>query len=95
MIDEGKIESWKFVVEEGKTRLLHKPSSDQYDKVVLRFINTYIEGESHIKILPTMRIGETNISEAKAQMGVVLGRFAELINCHFPEIECYTTILNS
>ena len=93
MIDVGEINTWKFIKEDGKRRLEHTSSLGHYDKVVLRFINTYIDGVSYIKIMPTTKVGETDHDAAEKQKGVVLGRFAELLNTHFSEIGSYETVL--
>lgn len=93
MIDEGIINTWTFITEEGKRRLEHSSSSGQYDKVVLRFINTFIDGVSFIKIIPTTKVGEADHDAAEDQKGIVLGRFAELLNTHFSEIGSYETVI--
>lgn len=93
LIDEEEIDTWQFIVEDGKRRLMHKPSDCQYDDVVLRFITTIVDGVSYIKILPTIRTGVENQMRAKMHKGIVLGRFAELLNTHFDVIDQYTTIL--
>ena len=92
MIDSGEIKTWKFVIEEDKKRLMYT-SDAQYDSVVLRFITTYIDGEPYHKILPTVRLNVDNIDLAKDKFGVVLGRFSEILNCHFSKIDNYKTIL--
>ena len=81
------------ITEEGKRRLEHSSSSGQYDKVVLRFINTFIDGVSFIKIIPTTKVGEADHDAAEDQKGIVLGRFAELLNTHFSEIGSYETVI--
>lgn len=92
MIDSGEISTWKFVKEEDKMRLMHT-SDAQYDSVVLRFITTYIDGEPYYKILPSVRLNVENVDLAKDKFGVVLGRFSEILNCHFSIISNYKTIL--
>ncbi len=93
MINEGEIRTWEFVIEEGKRRLMHKGDDEQYSDVVLRFLNSHDEGGQFIKIRPTIKLGVKDEEKAKSHFGLVLGRFSEVINCHFPEIGTYTTIL--
>lgn len=93
LIDEEEIETWKFVVEEGKRRLMHTPSNSQYDDVVLRFITTLVDGVSYIKIMPTVRLGAVDQMRAMMHKAIVLGRFAELLNVYFDFIGQYTTVL--
>ena len=52
LIEKGSIDTWKFVVEDERTRLMHVGSSNQYNDVVLRFITSYIEGVECLKIVP-------------------------------------------
>lgn len=94
MIDEGEINAWEFIIENGKRRLQHKGEDNQYSDVVLRFLNSHDEGGLFIKVRPTVKEGTTDAEKAKKQFGLVLGRFAEVINCYFPEIGSYTTILD-
>lgn len=94
MIDEGEIRTWEFIIEGGKRRLLHKGDDDQYSDVVLRFLNSHDEGGPFIKVRPAIKEGVVDEDRAKSHYGLVLGRFAEVINCHFPEIDSYTTILD-
>lgn len=93
MIEEGEIKTWEFVIEDGKRRLMHKGCDDQYSDVVLRFLNSHDEGGQFIKVRPTIKEGTTDEEKSKSHYGLVLGRFAEIINCYFPEIGSYTTIL--
>lgn len=93
MIEEGEIKTWEFVIDDGKRRLKHKSDDKQYDDVVLRFLNSHDEGGAFIKIRPFAKTGTKDTEKAESHFGIVLGRFAEVINCHFPEIGSYTTIL--
>lgn len=93
MIDDGEIDTWEFIEEDNRRRLMHKSSSEQYSDVVLRFLNSHDEGGLFIKVRPTVKIGVKDEEKAKSHFGLVLGRFAEVINCHFPEIGSYTTFL--
>ena len=93
MIDEGKIKTWEFVIDDGKRRLHHKGEDHQYSDVVLRFLNSHDEGGLFIKVRPSIKSGVKDEAKAQSHFGLVLGRFAEVINCHFPEIGSYTTIL--
>lgn len=94
LIDDDEIKTWKFIIDDGKRRLMHISSDNQYDDVVLRFITSYVDGVSYIKILPTVRTGIDNCAKAKMHFGVVLGRFSELLNSHFDEIGQYLTVLD-
>lgn len=94
LIDDDEITTWEFVVDDGKRRLLHVSSDNQYDDVVLRFITSYIDGISYIKILPTVRTGIDNQMKAKLHLGIVLGRFSEILNTHFDGIGQYLTVLD-
>ena len=92
-IDNGEIRTWKFVLEEERTRLMHIGENNQYGDVVLRFITTHDEGVECLKILPTVKLDADDIETAKSHFGVVLGRFSELLNNHFEEIGYYETYL--
>lgn len=92
LIDVDEIDTWEFVNEDGRRRLKHTVNNGQYNDVVLRFINTLVDGESFIKILPTKSIGSQG-HEDNSHLAIVLGRFAELLNVHFVEIGHYQTIL--
>ena len=91
-IESSAIRTWQFVVEEEKERLMHT-SDEQYEDVVLRFIKTTREGILYTKVLPTVRAGVQDVDKAESHFGIVLGRFAELLNCHFNYIESYETVL--
>lgn len=93
LIDEECLETWTFVNDDGRRRLMHTVKNNQYDDVVLRFINTFVDGVSFIKILPTVITGTKDIAQAEAHIPYVLGRFAELLNVYFAEIGQYQTIL--
>lgn len=94
-IEAGEIETWKFVVEDDRSRLMHKSSDNQYDEILLRFITTHSLGPECLKIAPKVKndVADKRKEKAEALFGLVLGRFAELLNCHFPEIGAYETIL--
>lgn len=91
LIEKGSIDTWKFVVEDERTRLMHVGSSNQYNDVVLRFITSYIEGVECLKIVPSVKNDSKDKEKAKEHFGIVLGRFSEMLNCHFPEIGSYET----
>lgn len=95
MIKEGEIITWEFVIDEGKRRLLHKGENGQFADVVLRFLNSHDEGGQFIKVRPSIKTGVKDEKTAQSHFGLVLGRFAEVINCHFPEIGSYTTVLDN
>lgn len=92
MIDNHLIRTWEFVIEEGKKRLQHT-GDEQYGDVVIRFINTHLEGETYFKILPTIKVDAGDKESAESHLPIVLGRFAELLNSHFVGIGKYQTIL--
>lgn len=92
MIDKHIVKTWKFIEEDNRTRLIHTGDS-QYEDVVLRFINTSRENIQYIKIEPFSKIGSKDKELAETHFGVVLGRFAELLNCHFQTIGSYETFL--
>ena len=93
MIDDGEIKTWEFVNDDGKRRLKHIGVDGQFDDVVLRFLNSHDEGGLFIKIRPSVKSGAPDEEIARSHFGIVLGRFAEVINCHFPEMGSYITIL--
>lgn len=95
-IEAGEIETWKFVMEDDRLRLMHKSSDNQYDDILLRFITTHSEGPECLKIAPKVKNGVAGKRKQEAEdlFGLVLGRFAEMLNCHFPEIGAYETILH-
>ena len=92
MIDAKKLHTWSYVEEEERKRLIHV-GDDQYQDVVLRFINTSKDGQQFLKILPSVKLGAKDQKLAKQHFGVVLGRFAELLNCHFQVIASYETVI--
>lgn len=94
-IAAGDIETWKFVLEDDRFRLMHIGSDNQYNDVLLRFITTHSEGTECLKIVPKVKNDVTGKSrqDAERHLGIVLGRFSELLNCHFQEIGKYETIL--
>lgn len=94
-IETGEILTWEFVVEENRSRLMHTGSEKQFDDVLLRFITSHVDGQECLKIVPRVKIGLTvnEIAKAESHLGLVLGRFAEILNCHFTEIGTYETIL--
>jgi|GEM_PF-3405624 hypothetical protein len=93
MIDNKIISTWEFIHEEGKRRLKHTSKERQYNDVVLRFLNSYIEGVSYIKIIPTVVLGKEENETTEAHCAIVLSRFAELLNCHFSKIGAYETVI--
>ena len=67
--------------------------AQQYNDVVLRFITSYYEGGECLKILPTVKNDAADKGKAIMHLGIVLGRFAELLNNHFDKIGTYETML--
>lgn len=92
LIDNKSVRTWKFVKEDNKNRLMHT-GDEQYKDVVLRFINTFIEGEKYYRIVPHPVENCPDEETAQSHFGIVLGRFAEMLNIHFPHIEYYETFL--
>ena len=94
LIENGAIDTWEFVLEDERTRLMHVGSSRQYNDVVLRFFTSYIEGVECLKIVPSVKKDSKDIEKAKEHYGIVLGRVSEMLNCHFKEIGSYETFLD-
>lgn len=94
LVEDGELNTWKFVTEDGKRRLKLISNDNQYDDVVLRFLTTYIDGVSFIKILPSIANEAHDKMQAMLHFGIVLGRFSELLNIHFSVISSYKTILS-
>lgn len=93
LINDGKLPTWQFVTEDERSRLMHIGEDNQYNDVVLRFITSYYEGGECLKILPTVKNDAADKSKAKMHFGIVLGRFAELLNNYFEKIGTYETML--
>lgn len=90
MINDNEIRTWKFVKEE-YTRLMHN-GDEQYEDVVLMFKSK--DGDNSVDIIPKVRDGVKDKETAESHFGVVMGRFfAELLNCHFPDLESYRTFI--
>jgi len=100
-IENNEIRTWEFIQEGRYQRLLHT-GDDQYSDVVVRLVAPSEEdaknGILYTEFIPSVRETVKNkkdISTAISHFGVVLGRFAELLNCHYPEIGEYKTILSN
>lgn len=89
MITDNEIRTWEFVKEE-YPRLMHN-GDEQYGDVVLTFKSK--EGENSVDIIPKVKDGVEDKIIAESHFGVVMGRFAELLNCHFSDLKCYKTFL--
>lgn len=94
LIENGSIDTWTFIIEDERTRLMHIGSSNQYNDVVLRFITSYLDGVKCLKIVPSVKNDSQDTENAKNHFGIVLGRFSEMLNCHFTEIGSYETFLD-
>lgn len=99
MMASKKIVTWKFVKDGGIDRLVHT-GDKQYEDVVIRLVppgkDEQDKGIKYTQFVTTVKEsvkGEEEIEVAKIHFGVVLGRFAEVLNCHFPEIKNYRTEL--
>lgn len=97
MMRSGEVRTWEFVKDGGYERLVHT-GDKQYEGVVIRLIQPSDDerktGVKYTHFMPVVREsvkGEEEIEVAKNHFGVVLGRFAEVLNCHFPEIKSYKT----
>jgi len=90
MIKDKEILTWEFVIEEKHSRLMHN-GDEQYEDVVLMFKSK--KDENSVDIVPKVRDGVDDKDTAESHFGVVMGRFAELLNCHFPDLESYRTFL--
>lgn len=89
MIEDNEIRTWEFVQEEFP-RLMHN-GDEQYEDVVLMFKSK--EGKNSVDIVPKVRDGVEDKDTAESHFGVVMGRFAELLNCHFQYLDSYRTFL--
>lgn len=99
MMKSEEIRTWEFVKDAGYDRLVHT-GDKQYEDVVIRLIHPSDDeiekGVKYTHFMPAVREsvkGADEIEVAKNHFGVVLGRFAEVLNCHFPEIKNYKTEL--
>lgn len=99
MMKRNEIRTWEFVMDGGYERLVHT-GDKQYEDVVIRLVqpgkDEIGKGVKYTHFIPAVREsvkGEEEIEVAKSHFGVVLGRFAEVLNCHFPEIKNYKTEL--
>lgn len=99
MMASRKIITWAFVKDGGFERLVHT-GDEQYEDVVIRLVqpgkDEIEKGVKYTHFMPAVREsvkGADEIEVAKNHFGVVLGRFAEVLNCHFPEIKNYKTEL--
>lgn len=93
MIKDNEIRTWEFIEEDGYKRLMHN-CDDQYKDVVLRFLTK--KEENYVIIEPKIKDGIDKKEEketAESHFGIVMGRFAELLNCHFPQLGSYKTFL--
>ena len=90
MIMDNEIRTWEFVKELKYSRLMHN-GDEQYEDVVLMFKSK--EGDNSVDIIPKVRDGVEDEETAESHFGVVMGRFAELLNCHFPDLGSYKTFL--
>jgi len=93
MIKDKEVLTWEFVEEDNYYRLMHN-GDEQYEDVVLMFKST--KGKNYVNIEPKVRDGVEGLKEketAESHFGVVMGRFAELLNCHFADLGSYKTYL--
>lgn len=99
-IKNNDIRTWTFVIDDEYDRLLHTGDS-QYNDVVLRIVGPSDEvqkkGTKYTYFEPTIRESITDAKAceiAKTHFGIVLGRFAEVLNCHYADtIKNYRTEL--
>lgn len=90
MIKDKNVLTWKYIVEDEHERLMHT-GDEQYEDVVLKFLSK--KGENKVTIEPKVRDEVKDTETANSHIGVVMGRFAELLNCHFSDIKTYKTYL--
>ena len=99
-IKNNEIRTWKFIVEDGHHRLLHT-GDEQYKDVVIRLIAPSKEelknGIKYTHFVPTVLTtikDKDDKSVAEGHLGIVLGRFAEILNCHYAKlVKNYQTVL--
>lgn len=88
-IENKEIRTWEFVMDGGHERLLHT-GDKQYRDVVIKFVPP-TEEDKHKKLKYTQFVpiicenvkSEEERDIAKSHLGIVLGRFAEVLNCHY------------
>ena len=98
-IKDKEIRTWKFIKEGDHERLLHI-GDEQYADVVIRLIapkeKEQLQGVKFTHFVPTVleTIKEKEaIKIAEQHLEIVLGRFAEVLNCHYLDaIKDYRTI---
>lgn len=99
-IKDNEIRSWEFITEEDHERLLHT-GDEQYEDVVIRLVpptkEEQMKGCKYIQFVPTIRKtvkGKDERKIASNHLGIVLGRFAEILNCHYADtVKKYQTLL--
>lgn len=97
--ESKEILTWKFVNDGEYERLVHT-GDKQYEDVVIKLLqpkeDDIKKGVKYTHFEPDVREsvkGADNIEVAKSHFGIVMGRFAEVLNCHFREIKNYRTEL--
>lgn len=99
-IKNKEIRTWMIVKDDGYDRLLHI-GDEQYKDVVIRLVGPSNEekkkGAKYTHFEPTVREnvkGKEEKEIAKSHFGIVLGRFAEVLNCHYADsVKKYQTVL--
>lgn len=94
LIEDKKLNTWQFITEEDRTRLVHIGEDNKYSDVVLRFITSYVDGVDCLKIVPSVRKDTNDTKTAQSHFGIVLAKFSEVLNSHFAGIGSYETVLS-
>lgn len=93
LIDNGIVKTWELIVEDERSRLVYIGDNNQYGDVALRFFSSFYDGVERLKIMPFVKKDAADEEMAKEHFGIVLGRFAEMLNQHFSDIGSYETVL--
>lgn len=99
-IKNKEIRTWMFVDDGGFERPLHT-DDEQYEDAVIRLMPPIEEDKNknlkYTRFVPTVRenvTGKEKKKIAESHFGIVLGRFAEVLNCHYADIvKKYQTLL--
>lgn len=97
-IKNNEIRTWEFVTDGEHERLLHT-GDEQYADVVIKLVQPTKEEQSKgVKFTHFVPIVRETVKDKEAKkiaekhFGIVLGRFAEVLNCHyFDTIKEYRT----
>ena len=98
---KGEWSTWETIDVGSKNlkRLIHVPSDDdQYRDIQLRLLNPSDEdikaGVLYLDILPSVAAGsKLTLKQRREKKAIVLGRFCEILNRYFPNLNGYRVIL--